>query len=103
MGIQVHSFYDYKLATLLIQSGIVGRVSRVRAWSPKNWGYDGQNPKGSDPVPSSLDWNLWLGTAVKRPFKEKFITLEIGENLLILDVEHSEIWEFIFLIHHTMH
>ena len=25
MGIQVHSFYDYKLATLLIQSGIIGR------------------------------------------------------------------------------
>src|SRR5690606_25812542 len=25
MGIQVHSFYDYKLATLLIQSGIIGK------------------------------------------------------------------------------
>ena len=43
MGIQVHSFYDYKLATLLIKSGIIGRVSRVHAWSPKNWGYDGPN------------------------------------------------------------
>src|SRR5690606_21912178 len=39
MGIQVHSFYDYKLATILIQSGIIGKVSTVRAWSPKNWGY----------------------------------------------------------------
>ncbi|MEM6699560.1 MAG: Gfo/Idh/MocA family oxidoreductase, partial [Bacteroidota bacterium] len=29
MGIQVHSFYDYKLATLLIQDGIIGKVSRV--------------------------------------------------------------------------
>ena len=37
----------------------------------KNWGYSGQSPEGSDPVPSSLDWNLWLGTAEKRPFKEK--------------------------------
>jgi predicted dehydrogenase len=71
MGIQVHSFYDYKLATLLIQSGIIGKVSRVRAWSPKNWGYDGPKPNGSDPVPSNLDWNLWLGTAEERPFKEK--------------------------------
>jgi len=35
MGIQVHSFYDYKLATLLIQAGIIGKVSCVRAWSPK--------------------------------------------------------------------
>tara|TARA_B110000503_G_scaffold31884_1_gene51687 strand:+ start:78558 stop:79898 length:1341 start_codon:yes stop_codon:yes gene_type:complete len=70
MGIQVHSFYDYKLATLLIQSGIIGKVSTVRAWSPKNWGYDGVAPEGSDPVPAHLDWNLWLGTSKEREFKE---------------------------------
>jgi predicted dehydrogenase len=70
MGIQVHSFYDYKLATLLIQSGIIGKVHTVRAWSPKNWGYDGPEPKGQDSVPKHLDWNLWLGTSPKRPYKE---------------------------------
>ena len=70
MGIQVHSFYDYKLATLLIQSGIIGKVSTVRAWSPKNWGFDGQAPEGADPVPSNLDWNLWLGTSKERDYKE---------------------------------
>ncbi len=70
MGIQVHSFYDYKLATLLIQSGIIGKVHTVHAWSPKNWGYDGPAPQGSDPVPSTLDWNLWLGTSAERPYKE---------------------------------
>ena len=58
MGIQVHSFYDYKLATLLIQSGIIGKVHTVHAWSPKNWGYDGPLPEGEDPVPDQLDWNL---------------------------------------------
>jgi predicted dehydrogenase len=70
MGIQVHSFYDYKLATLLIQSGIIGKVHTVRAWSPKNWGYDGPEPQGSDEIPESLDWNLWLGTSAKREYKE---------------------------------
>jgi predicted dehydrogenase len=70
MGIQVHSFYDYKLATLLIQDGIIGKVSSVRAWSPKNWGYDGAVPEGEDPTPEHLDWNLWLGTAAKRPYKK---------------------------------
>jgi predicted dehydrogenase len=70
MGIQVHSFYDYKLATLLIQSGIIGKVKTVRAWSPKNWGYDGPEPEGSDPVPESLNWNLWLGTAKERVYKK---------------------------------
>jgi len=71
MGIQVHSFYDYKLATLLIQSGIIGKVKTVHAWSPKNWGYDGPEPKGSDPIPESLDWNLWQGTVKKRDYKKK--------------------------------
>jgi predicted dehydrogenase len=69
MGIQVHSFYDYKLATMLIRSGIIGKVSRVRAWSPKDWGYDGPVPEGEDPVPDYLDWNLWLGTSAERPYK----------------------------------
>ena len=61
MGIQVHSFYDYKLATLLIQSGIIGKVSVVRAWSPKNWGYDGPKPLGSDPVPKKprMEFMAW--------------------------------------------
>ena len=71
MGIQVHSFYDYKLATLLIQSGIIGKVHKVYAWSPKNWGYDGPIPKGEDPIPEDFDWNLWLGTSPERPYKEK--------------------------------
>ncbi len=71
MGIQVHSFYDYKLATLLIRSGIIGKVHTVRAWSPKNWGYDGPEREGNDPVPPWLDWNLWLGTASRRPYKKE--------------------------------
>lgn len=71
MGIQIHSFKEYRSAVVLIQSGIIGKVHTVRAWSPKNWGYDGVAPQGSDPVPGSLDWNLWLGTAPERPYKEK--------------------------------
>ena len=72
MGIQVHSFYDYKLATVLIQAGIIGKVHKVRAWSPKNWGYDGPEPKGKDDIPKNLDWNLWLGTSPNRPYKDKY-------------------------------
>ena len=72
MGIQVHSFFDYRLATALIQSGIIGKVHTVRAWSPKNWGYNGPEPTGEDPVPDQLDWNLWLGTSKKRPYKEGY-------------------------------
>jgi len=27
-------------------------------------------PPGSDPVPATVDWDLWLGTAPERPFKK---------------------------------
>lgn len=70
MGIQVHSFYDYRLATLLIQDGIIGKVHTVHAWSPKNWGHDGPPPQGEDPVPPQLNWGLWMGTSQERPYKE---------------------------------
>lgn len=72
MGIQVHSFYDYKLATLLIRGGLIGKVSKVIAWSNKNWGYDGPTPVGEDPIPITLDWNLWLGTSPERPYKKGY-------------------------------
>jgi predicted dehydrogenase len=71
MGIQIHSFKEYRSAVQLIQSGIIGKVNTVRAWSPSSWGYDGPAPSGSDPIPSSLDWNLWLGTAPERPYKKE--------------------------------
>lgn len=71
MGIQIHSFKEYRSAVQLIQSGLIGKVHTVRAWSPKNWGYDGPPPTGSDTVPENLDWNLWLGTAPERPYKDK--------------------------------
>ncbi|PPK87726.1 putative dehydrogenase [Neolewinella xylanilytica] len=70
MGIQVHSFYDYRMATELIRSGIIGKVDTVRAWSPKNWGYNGPQPTKSDPVPEALNWDLWLGTAPERAYVE---------------------------------
>ena len=71
MGIQCHSSDEYRKAVMLIQSGIIGKVSCVRAWSPKNWGYDGPAPVGSDPVPENLDWNLWLGTSPDRSLRTR--------------------------------
>ncbi len=71
MGIQIHSWKQYRGTVQLIQSGIVGKVHTVHAWSDKNWGFDGLPPTGSDPVPASLDWNLWSGTSPLRAYKDK--------------------------------
>ncbi len=71
MGIQCHSFKEYRSAAQLIKSGIIGKVNTVRAWSNKDWGYDGPIPTGSDPVPEYLNWPLWLGTSKERPYKDR--------------------------------
>jgi len=68
MGIQVHSTTPYRRAVAMIQGGVIGKVSRVHAWSNKNWGYDGGPLTGEQPPPENLDWNLWIGTAAMRPY-----------------------------------
>lgn len=70
MGIQGHAGVAYRSAVQVIQSGAIGRVSEVHAWSFKNWGYDGGLKADADVVPSHLKWDLWLGTAAKRPYKK---------------------------------
>ena len=73
MGIQCHSADAYRMAVDFLQQGIIGKVSKVYAWSNKSWGDDGAAYAGSDPVPESLDWNLWLGSAATRPYlKDKY-------------------------------
>lgn len=68
MGIQVHSSGIYRRAVQMIQSGVIGKVSQVHAWSNKNWGYDKASLPDAQSPPETLAWNLWLGTAAERPF-----------------------------------
>jgi len=67
MGTQIHSNTQYRTAVKLVHSGIIGKVREAHSWSGKTWGYDGPKPE-SGPLPESLDWNLWLGTAENRPY-----------------------------------
>jgi predicted dehydrogenase len=68
MGIQVHSSREYQTAVQLVQSGAIGKVKEVHAWSNKKWGDTSPMPDRSDPVPPTLDWDQWLGVMSKRPF-----------------------------------
>lgn len=68
MGIQVHDRAEYRAAVAVIQSGAIGKVSAVHSWSNKKWGDTALMPDRTDPVPSTLNWDLWLGVASPRPF-----------------------------------
>jgi len=71
MGNQHHNGGTYRTLVELIQSGAVGKIREAHAWSDRPiWPQGIDRPKGKSPVPESLDWDLWLGVASKRPFKE---------------------------------
>jgi predicted dehydrogenase len=70
MGNQIHSATEYRTAVKLIRDGVLGKIEAVHSWQPNH----GNNftkrtalpPPG--PVPATLDWDRWIGTAPMRDY-----------------------------------
>ena len=69
MGTQIHAGNNYRRVVELIRGGAIGDVAEVHVWVGKGWG-GGERPTEADPVPENLDWDLWLGPAPARPYKD---------------------------------
>ncbi|MBI4892569.1 MAG: Gfo/Idh/MocA family oxidoreductase [Acidobacteria bacterium] len=69
MGNQGYSNEGTRQCAEMIWNGEIGNVTEVHAWSDRPLWPQGLTaiPK-EDPIPSTLDWDLWLGVANKRPF-----------------------------------
>jgi predicted dehydrogenase len=72
MGIQIHAEEAVKLVAEIIKSGLIGKVLKVDIWSGKNWG-GGKRPTETEPIPETLDWDLWLGPAPWRPYHHTYL------------------------------
>ncbi len=77
MGIQGHSDEGGRLICEWIWDGAIGEVREVDAWCSLSYYPFGharwsskwsRRPKETPPVPSTLDWDLWLGPAPERPY-----------------------------------
>jgi predicted dehydrogenase len=69
MGNQGYSNEGTRQCAEIVWNGDIGNVTEVHAWSDRPMWPQGltEIPK-EDPIPSTLDWDLWLGAAEKRPF-----------------------------------
>ncbi|MDP6525981.1 MAG: Gfo/Idh/MocA family oxidoreductase [Kiritimatiellia bacterium] len=57
----------------MIWDGVIGDVTEVHIWSNRPlWPHGMNRPAGSDPIPDTFDWDLWLGPAAKRPFVKEW-------------------------------
>ncbi|MCD6393516.1 MAG: Gfo/Idh/MocA family oxidoreductase [Planctomycetes bacterium] len=77
MGIQGHSDVGIRLISEWIADGAIGEIREVDAWCSLSyypWGHASwsskwsSRPKETPAVPDKLNWDLWLGPAVERPY-----------------------------------
>lgn len=71
IGTQIHAGGNYRRVVELIQSDAIGEVTDVHVWVGASYG--GRDlPKDTPPVPKNLDWDLWLGPVLERPYHPEF-------------------------------
>jgi hypothetical protein len=69
MGNQGSAADGLRRAVEVIQAGVIGNPLELHVWSNRPiWPQGLARPAGHDIVPASLDWDVWLGPAPKRPF-----------------------------------
>src|SRR5258708_1823145 len=69
MGNQGYSNEGTRQAAEIVWSGEIGGVKEVHAWSNRPvWPQGLTEIPPPEPVPATLDWDLWLGVAADRPF-----------------------------------
>jgi hypothetical protein len=71
MGNQGFNHEGTKTACEILWSGEIGEVREVHAWTGSIYGGQPNLPASgpeTEPVPDTLDWDLWLGPAENRPF-----------------------------------
>jgi predicted dehydrogenase len=81
MGNQGQASEDTRRLCELVWAGVIGPVREVHIWTDRPsqglfgeyWPQGVPRPKDTPPVPSSLNWDLWLGPAPERPFNPAYL------------------------------
>lgn len=69
MGNQGHSGEGIRLFAEWIQNGEIGDPIEAHAWTNRPiWPQGLERPEATPPVPSTLDWDLFIGPAAYRPY-----------------------------------
>lgn len=87
-GTQIHAQDNYRRVVELIQTDAIGPVREAHVWVSRAWGLHASEeaarqagdrfivmdrPSKQQPVPTGLNWDLWLGPAPRRAFHEVYV------------------------------
>jgi predicted dehydrogenase len=76
MGTQGHAFEGTRRAVEVMRAGVLGDVTELHVWTdrPAGWWPQGiERPSDRPPVPTELDWDVWLGPAPARPYHPAYV------------------------------
>ncbi len=74
MGNQAHAGEPIRRAVELIRAGMLGKVSEVHTWTNRPIWPQGMTSKpAAEPVPKTLDWDLWLGPAPEQSYSKEYV------------------------------
>ncbi|QDT56176.1 1,5-anhydro-D-fructose reductase [Caulifigura coniformis] len=94
MGNQIQSHSAYRTAVAAVHAGAIGKVREVHSWqggSP-TWRLVDDRPAGSEPVPTTIHWDEWLGVAPERPYLPKIYHAFNWRNWL--DFSNGQLGDF---------
>ena len=71
LGSQRHALAGLRAGVEIVKAGLIGEVREVYSWINSVRGMPEPKPEVL-PVPTGLDWDLWLGPASARPYTQGF-------------------------------
>jgi predicted dehydrogenase len=95
MGNQGTASRELRRAAAQIRAGALGTVKEVHIWTNRPiWPQGMDRPKGEQPVPANLHWDLWLGPAPYRPFYQGQATGRNARRGIYHDFNWRGWWDF---------
>jgi len=107
MGNQGTAAGPFRRALELIRDRTLGEIKEVHIWNSEGGADRKGPPKGEEPVPEYLKWDLWLGPAALRPYHHEWLqrhlwrefgTCQLGNwashtaNLAFMALKVHELW-----------
>ena len=71
LGSQRHAIKGLRDGVEIVKSGLLGTITEVHSWVASSRGMPAL-PGEPQPVPTGLNWDLWLGPVAERPYTKGF-------------------------------
>ncbi len=81
VGMQRHANPNFNRLRECIHDGVIGNLKEVYVWGNRQLRRPGYLP-AAGPVPSTLNWDLWLGPSPEHPFNPGYVSGRPGANCL---------------------